>query len=116
VNLPKSEASKDFVFLTLLTKEARDSILNPKNNHHEKIRVSTMQDKEAKAPLKPQFSTTLVVTTLHKKRHKIHSSKISKRNLGMETYLGFILEIMQITSKQDGATFTASTSPSTPNG
>jgi hypothetical protein len=49
--LRKSEITKDFIFLTLATNEAKDTLLAKDTIfNNEKITVSASRDKEAKIP------------------------------------------------------------------
>lgn len=68
MTLTKPNASKDFVFLTLIFDDARGDVLKSSlTYHHEKLRVSIPRNKEATAPSELRIGTTLVANNLPQK-------------------------------------------------
>lgn len=63
MSLIQPDATKDFAFLILISKEAQDTILNNEFiSHHERIQVSITGDKEAIAPLELHISIINLIT------------------------------------------------------
>ena len=65
LSLTKSDAEKDFAFVTLTTEEARDDILsNSLTYHSERLKVSITKDKDMGNLSELRISTTLVANNL----------------------------------------------------
>lgn len=63
--LTKSDTDKDFAFITLTTKEARNNILNNGLTYHSKhLKVSITKDKDTNHPSELRISSTLVAMAL----------------------------------------------------
>ena len=70
--MTKPEVSKDYTFFTLVTKEAKDSILDYNLLHnHEKLKISVTCDQDANNPSELRINTTLVVNNLPQKEDGI---------------------------------------------
>lgn len=116
MNLTKLDATKDFIFCTLLSKEAQDSILDYwLTCYYEKIHVSRTRDMEAIAPSELPINTTFVANNLPKRRFKHQLSWLSRTSLGTKTLSVSILEAMSTTWRTRNQS-DASTMLSTSNG
>ena len=104
MSLTKSEAIKDFAFVTLITEETHDSIINYALVYHrEKIWVNIKIAKEMDTLSYLHISTTLWLTTSYKESQTstIIALMKSLRNASSLASTLATISIMQKTSKCD---------------
>ena len=83
MGLTKPELDKNFVFLTFVTEEARDIILNAGLTYdNEKLIVSIPRDRNAGNPSELRISTTLVANNLPQRESQAAITKAMKQLFG----------------------------------
>lgn len=86
LNLTKPEITKDFVFLTLVSEEARDSLLSSGITYaHERIKVSITRDKDMGNPSEQGLAQRSSPTIYPKRNPKSQSSRPSKSSSAKTT-------------------------------
>lgn len=105
----KPKITKDFIFLTLATGEARDTLLAKGIvSNHEKIIISMTCDKEAWNPSEIRISTTIVANNLPQKESQTSIVRAIKKIFSRGNIIGVSFRLTPHTkwrtSTPDGAT------------